>query len=309
MLKLIIKTIIFILPLVMAAYFIERKIDKMQNSYIVKMSRFKKIVDSVDVLILGNSHAYYGISPESLSNTAYSMANVSQSMYYDKEILNKYLPSLKKLHTVVLPISYFTMENEITDGIEYWRCFNYERYYGIRPPARSVYDWFDTRKYSTAAMLGAEKTKKALANKLVDNSLSHISPAGWYMAQLDAAIPKIINGKSRIDYHHSIMKNSRIFYNICILNEVKDLAYRYNLKVIAVTLPVDMSYYSGIDKKRFRETQELVINLMSGNNLKYIDYSNDSRFDSNDFFDSDHLNANGALKFSKILANEIHSDQ
>ena len=42
-------------------------------------------------------------------------------------------------------------------------------------------------------------------------------------------------------------------------------------------------------------------------NIKSINILNDNRFFDFDLRDSDHLNLNGAIKFSEILSNEINS--
>lgn len=39
--------------------------------------------------------------------------------------------------------------------------------------------------------------------------------------------------------------------------------------------------------------------------IKFYDYSGDVRFNDSDFYDSEHLNANGAKKISSIINNEI----
>jgi hypothetical protein len=39
----------------------------------------------------------------------------------------------------------------------------------------------------------------------------------------------------------------------------------------------------------------------------YVDYLKDHRFEANDFYDSNHLSDVGAIKFTKILDNDINS--
>ena len=39
--------------------------------------------------------------------------------------------------------------------------------------------------------------------------------------------------------------------------------------------------------------------------IEYHDYSGDTRFDDDDFFDVDHLNSTGAAKFSKIIRQDF----
>jgi hypothetical protein len=41
--------------------------------------------------------------------------------------------------------------------------------------------------------------------------------------------------------------------------------------------------------------------LKSNGRMRYVDYLSDEHFDATDFYDADHLNHTGAMKFSKIL--------
>lgn len=66
---------------------------------------------SVGTLVLGSSHTYYGICPETLADDAFSLALPSQTLRYDLALLRRY--PLPRLHTLVVPLSYFTLHEDL----------------------------------------------------------------------------------------------------------------------------------------------------------------------------------------------------
>ena len=80
------------------------------------------------------------------------------------------------------------------------------------------------------------------------------------------------------------------------------------IKIFFVQIPVSSEMYSNIDKKLLEENNNIINDFSKiYTNIKSINILNDNRFFDFDFRDSDHLNLNGAIKFSEILSNEINS--
>ena len=75
-----------------------------------------------------------------------------------------------------------------------------------------------------------------------------------------------------------------------------------NVTAVTVMLPADASYGERVDKAKKKKLAEFA----SRHHIKFLSYSEDPRFSSNDFTWElvDHLNARGAMKISKILDEE-----
>ena len=58
----------------------------MNSLYKEKAEGLKKHANEIEILILGNSHATYGVNPKYFSAFAYNLANVGQSIYFDNEL-------------------------------------------------------------------------------------------------------------------------------------------------------------------------------------------------------------------------------
>lgn len=81
------------------------------NNYTEKQKQILQNYDS-EVLILGNSHSFYGINPLSFNQKAYNFSNISQSLYFDELLLEKNITHFNNLKYVVLTIDYFTLSQE-----------------------------------------------------------------------------------------------------------------------------------------------------------------------------------------------------
>ena len=94
-------------------------------------------------IVLGNSHSYYGVRPDMLPAPAVSLANVSQPLAYDLELLRHYeaLGRLDSLRFIVAQVSFTSLfDKDFEDTPEWYRCINYKLYMGLdRHPALSRY--------------------------------------------------------------------------------------------------------------------------------------------------------------------------
>jgi hypothetical protein len=107
--KFIIYTLWFILPFVIIAIPMEYMLRQIPNDYKYKKNYLDKHSNEIQTLILGTSHAFYGIDPIYFSTNTFNASNVSQSLRFDFEILKKYQNEFANLETIVLAISYHSL--------------------------------------------------------------------------------------------------------------------------------------------------------------------------------------------------------
>ena len=129
--KFILKTIFFLLPILVLAVIMEVALRAIPNDYKQKRSYMDSHLDEIEVLVLGSSHSLYGINPKYFSQKTYNMAYVSQSLDLDYKILEKYGNEFKNLNVIIVDISYFSLYSTLETGPEPWRAKNYNIYYDI----------------------------------------------------------------------------------------------------------------------------------------------------------------------------------
>jgi hypothetical protein len=302
--KFIIKLLVFSLPLAFFLIFTELKLRKLDNSYTFKKRNFEKVVDSIELLILGDSHSYYGVDPKYISLRSFNLANASQSFFYDKEITLKYLPRLNKLKLIMIPVNYFSFYFRMMDMSENWRDFAYEKFWGIRYPGIS---WWDSRNYSYLMMYSPEKTfsflKKGFKVELTDG----IAPNGHFMKDTTGNL-KVLNnavGKMIQKTHQGMINFALEKENVGHLSELLDSLQKKNIKVILFTTPVASTYSKFCDPAILSRNKTIIDKMVAKYKLPYKNYFSDSRFSVGDFGDNDHLNFVGAKKFTMILDEEL----
>ena len=106
--KIITKLLLLLVPILLVLLVIEFQLTKVKNSYNAKISGLAKCANQVNTIILGSSQSYYGINPVYFTSKAFNLANASQTLNYDKEILFKEIGKLPNLKNVVIPVSYFS---------------------------------------------------------------------------------------------------------------------------------------------------------------------------------------------------------
>src|SRR5438445_8545181 len=100
MLRFISKLIIFLSPILLVLGLVERRLTLVPSGYMIKRMYLERNIYRAQVIITGSSHSYYGIKPQMLGVPAFSIAYVSQDIYYDTKILLKYLPQARSAKLV-----------------------------------------------------------------------------------------------------------------------------------------------------------------------------------------------------------------
>jgi hypothetical protein len=299
------RLILFLLPVTIVLYYTEVQLRKIPNSYSKKKLNLEKEISNAEVLVLGSSQALHGIDPTYFSIKGINAANISQSLYYDKEILKTEIYNANKLKYLIITLSYFTYFYEIHNSLESWRDLYYQKFWKLNTNTE-ITKW-DAKNYSYIALYTPLKTAKyATSNFNVD--LAPTLKTNGYIPLLNKKSIEFISdqeGKKRVSLHNSIIKIDNFEHTISYLNEMIEIAKTKKIEVVIVTPPVYKTYYENCNEKLVMANDHLTQSISNFNNIKYFDYLKDKRFDKNDFYDNDHLNMQGAKKFSSIINSEI----
>lgn len=244
----------------------------------------------VEVLVLGSSHTYYGVSPELLGAAAYSAAQVSQTYRYDAYMLTRY--PFPRLRTVVLPLSDFSLYEELEESSEWFFASRYRIYMDcpIHSPL-SVYAWEFTAFPSYCQKLGrlwsdprmswsewGQGLEYALANR----------PPDWD------------NGEARalqLRYEGAPLLAKPYLW------QMAGWCRTHGVRMLLVTTPLRPSYLQNRSSAQVAEVRRCLKQLLRDfpETVAYYDFSADARFGEADFYDADHLSLEGSHKFTKLL--------
>jgi hypothetical protein len=298
----ILKLIYFFSPIIVILIIIELGLSSANNSYTEKKKYFEKQLGDIQILVMGSSHSLFGINPEYFDELGFNLSNVSQSLFYDKELIFKYIDHLPKLKMIIIPISYFSLYYSLNDkNAESWRAFFYYQFWGIKID----YKQFSFKKYSKIALYGIKESLK-ITLKLFNNKLDYsIMKNGFQpMNSQDSNCFDIKSIKNRISFYNSLIDEDNLFENKKHLEDLLSII-KENIQIYFITLPVYKKHYELLNKKILKNNEFILKSLCKQQRCKYLNYLCDERFSLEDFRDADHLNLNGAKKISKILNLDI----
>lgn len=302
--KLIKKILLLLLPVFAFLALFESLARTIPTSYGFKQKALDAKKESVEVLVLGSSHANFGIDPQYFGRPGFNIANTSQCLAQDYQLLLKYLPECRKLKLVVVPVSYFTLQSDLALSPEAWRCAYYSVYMGVKADAAA--SGWELRNRSALALwdgpIGVLKNLKK-TKKLPINEFGYQSPE-----PNKAKVEDVINdgtGIERVAYHNRIMNPAVVESNLAVLGEMAELLKKKQIKMVLVVTPVYGTYSRHVLAKNYDIMVRGIEAVSSRYGVKSYNYFYDNRFDMSDFSDNDHLNARGAQKFSRILKQEV----
>lgn len=266
----------------------------------------QKNAEDVEILVFGSSHTFYGIRPEFFEGKAFSLANVSQGLKQDLFLLEYWANRYKKLKTVICPISIYSWFGRgLEYGSESYRC----RYYKI---------YMDCDLYPNLSLYNLElsdfRTAKGKIAKLFSsNEDPGYDEFGWGNTyKLSKKKMNKWNDGTEAEAavkRHTVKSWDYIHLNYARMKELVDFCKSRNIQLVLITTPCWFSYYDNLNKEQLEKMYELTNRFIEEFDVPYFDYLKDPRFGANDFYDSNHLSDIGAIKFSKILNQDIVSSR
>ena len=277
------------------------------NSYRMKDNFLKHEASGCEILVLGSSHAFFGINPSYFSRSAFNAANVSQDLRHDGFIFQKYLPYLPNLIWVILPVSYFSLFSSLERGGEPWRVRKYEIYMDA-----GMYPFYKLDYNYEVAHVG---DKEVLLYYVLGKDQHDCSPLGFGTSyQLEKRGKDWKNSGSVAAKRHTVTKvrgsvtiENDMKMNVAIINDLIDQCSRKGIQILFVTPPAYRTYVESLDSIQLGRMYQEMRQLMIKKGVRYVDMLRDTSFVEDDFFDADHLNWQGAKKWTLKLDEMINA--
>ncbi|CDF80236.1 conserved hypothetical protein [Formosa agariphila KMM 3901] len=266
------------------------------NAYQVKSEYLNTHQDSIKTLLLGSSHVLYGINPEFLSEEAINYGNVSQTIDIDYEIVNQKLDNLKALETVVLRLSYTTLFEQLKHGDEVWRLKDYQVYTDIDLNVKPIYN------FEILSVKLKHNLERIYNYYILNKTSERIGNSGWSQARSHNTEIDIEEIGARIAEKHTVVNNDFYLDNVKHLENIIIKCNKKGVKVVLITMPAYASYVKHLDAVQLDST--LLVGKSMQNkfaNCTYFNFLEEKSFGKQDFLDADHLNSQGAEKFSKRI--------
>lgn len=297
----------FLLPLLVIGVVIEYSIRKIPNDYAYKNEWLSNNSKDVKVIALGASSILYNINPEYFHEKGFNAAHFSQSLKYDNLIFNKFIDEMPELEYVILGVDFWSPFGSMENGPEWWRIKYYNIHYGA-----NIYKWqgrynyeiyllnTNTLKIATGGLLTLLGVKNDTHRTVNDYGYGSNYTLKNRMEEWD-------NGSFEAARHNelisSIIDESMIEENKRYVEDIISKCAERDIEVIIVSSPLYKSYLENQDSNFLNKYNDFCRYFVESypNNVVQYNFSNDSRFTEDDFYDSNHLNEVGSIKLTMIL--------
>lgn len=289
--KFLLKTCLFLLPVLVLLVSVEAYMRSLPNAYRYKDEWMWKNGDRVSTLLLGNSHGFFGLVPSAMGDSVFNMCFVSQRAREDRYLLQRYASACSHLRTVMLVVDNSNLFDVPLDEEEPFRVTYYQLYMGDRSHC-----WFSRYGFEIASMEASiEKWKKfrELGGMGCDS-------LGWGTDYRHDLCNKDALKEENVKPH--VFNNwEATLSNAHNVRSIAKWCQQRNIKLVLLQMPVSKAYY----KKMSPVQRDFISSLADSCRVEYgalpVDFSCCEQLTEDDFFDADHLNDVGARRFSKLL--------
>ena len=300
---------LFLLPIVLLAVGAETYVRHIPNSYRIKQQTMEKIADIIEIIIQGNSHAYSGIRPEQLPGHAINLANVSQTVNLDLELLQRCICHCPRLRHVIMVFDNSNLCDRPMEETDEWFRITYYTLYmnrlGGHNPYLSRYGLellhfqslqgkikhWQQQQHPDCTPLGWDTSNSLEARQAMqaEATLTQDS-ATWDSLQ---AVTKLA--------HHHLQDEAVARQNINNVVEMARLCQQHGIRFTLLCTPVRPDYAAGIPLRQ----QNLIHQALDTCHTRFgtvtLDLSRDTTFTSLEYFDPDHLTQSGADHLTCLL--------
>lgn len=286
---------------------IDLKVDKK------KILQFYKYIDSYnnyiyyeindvqrknpDVVATGISYMCRAIESSELCKSFFNLANPSQDLYFDYEIIKFILENHRdrifNLKYLFIGLSYYSFEYDLSKSSMKGKVLMYYKKLGKYNNFKDINDISEIDEINMN--IGIKIFRFNRLGVDIDwnqkiNTIHEINDeCGKRQALLD----------SNKNYPETVKENKEIF------KKYLQLLKENNIKPIVIVCPTS-KYYSKYFPKRLKDQFYTIINeTRKQYDFQFLDYFDSELFEDNDFYDVSHLNDKGAEKFTKLLNEKV----
>ncbi len=296
-------SILFSIPVVFFLVSVE-VYCRTQTTFVVKKNFLEKNLRTIETLILGSSHSQNGINPEFLKAKSCNLAFGGQPIAIDYFLLEKYMDQMINLKTVLLEVSPHRFYNELNPND--WNGHVYSILYDID---------YKVEGYSVKNYSFVLADVKYFSTIFVDNfnpkiPKQKLNKFGFMTNDFRDRFSKLKNDSLKIENSFKMNNkfNNQLNFktNTIFVNKIIEKCQKNSVKIIFIETPLYRTYNSKIPMIIKMQHQDLLSNFTNRFGIPHYDFSNSERFHLKDFKNDNHLNPDGAKKFTIIVASLLN---
>lgn len=300
--KFFIRAMVYLAPILLLMLGMEILQRKLPNDYTYKKQQLEAQLGEIETLILGTSHTYMGINPGLFEEPAFNLATTAQTLHFDKFLFEKYYQDMPQLKRIILPVSYSSLGSEsyLNPG-DFNKSYHYAFFYG----SNSFIKTLAPRRFSIVSLFTVKRSVDRFIDYFVEgDDLVECDEQGWYAGD-EAEKPVEEHGKNTGPFHDSYYDDELVPVNRSYIKTIIESCEKANIEVYLVSMPMYKSYMEAVKPERYETMTQTLDSLTQAYPLSYYNYTYDTDFSEQHFFDSNHLNEKGADILTRKLRASI----
>jgi hypothetical protein len=267
----------------------------------------KDVPETIEICNFGNSHGYCGFDYEDYEDeySCFNFSLPSQSLSYDYNILQNYKGNIESGAIVFICVSYNSLYGEPETESEAFQSKNQRYYKFLSPEYIKEYDKA-TDIYINYAPVLYLNSVKIIKGIIGTNNF-------WFRTTTAEEAENYAEERYQEHVATNMDESGNMLVNqeeLEALYDIISLCREIGARPILLTVPYLHEYYQCIEENApqfFEEFYQEIEQVCENTGVEYFDYSRDERFaDAYDLFlNIDHMNRDGARKFTGILFNDI----
>jgi hypothetical protein len=293
----------FILPFIILVVAIELYVLYFPSTFNRKAHYLHDNMGTAELLVLGSSHSQNALNPEFLQLKTVNLANPGQDVQIDSALFFRYVPDMKQLKMVILELDYFTLEEK--NDKENFRLPWYKRFFGIElypiPLKSQISIYASSPSFFNKVLVDAINPKKTTYHINQYGFITNDFPGVMKDQNFDS-LSLAQTAKERLKNTHTKESVENLLFNRSKLNSMISYCNANKKQVLLLSNPMYTTYINNELKGKIeRKKQYLDSLLQAAPSVHYYNYEQDPRFTVYDFKNDDHLNSDGAKKYTLIV--------
>lgn len=297
------------IPIALLAFGLEMYFRNVENAFKLKADFQTKNSDKIETIVLGTSHSQNGINPNYFKKLTSNLSFGSQDIQLDSALFFKYVPQMKNLKNVVIELDYHRLD--IENEPNYFRFPWYYIYHDIEiyplKPINKVSLYSSNTEFFNQNLMSNLKSnsKKQVVNSygfVEENYIDDFFPLNYDSIAIFKSAQERLKGRHVENSSGIRAKNKKR------INQIVNFCIKNDLSVFIVSTPLYTTYrnHKSVLKDSYRLSY--LDSLKSNTKIKHLDFEESPLFTLKDFSNDDHLNAQGAKKYSLLLNDSINSN-
>lgn len=293
----IVYTLIIFLVLAIAGEFLI--FANIPNHYSDKYNYVESHKDSIRILLMGNSYAENSIDPVQIGEGTFDFAVSARWIFYDKQLLENFVPRMGNLQIVVFPMGYkipFSCSHHYVGQHRPYVDYVHEKF---------MHCWYDrfpdnVIRWSSIVQGGNEVNIFAVRQRMADEWMGQVPLEGqrFLWKEEQNISPEIIDAP---DAKEQVAEYTQY------LTDMARTCYEHGVRFIVVTPPCHDSFVENTRPKGIEIMHQIIEDVRKEYPIEYKDYLQDPAYRADSlYYNCSHLNNIGATKFGAQIKADFH---